>query len=67
MQLTLTIELTFDENAMHGNDPEEREWFYSTILLGKELILHSNKIGDTVGTVKVVGIGAELAPLHIPC
>ena len=67
MQLTLTIELTFDENAMHGNDQEEREWFYNTILLGEELILHSNEIGDTVGTVKVLSIGAELAPHPNPC
>ena len=67
MKLTLTIELTFDANAMHGDDPEEREWFFDTILLGEELILHSNEIGDTVGTVKVLSIGAELAPQPIPC
>ena len=67
MQLTLTIELTFDKKAMHGNDPEERARFYSTIILGEELILHSNETGDRVGTVKVLSIGAELAPLHIPC
>lgn len=64
--LRLLIELEYDDNIMHGDDPESTNWFYR-VLLDKELdgepiskddglILHSNFIGDTVGSVKVLEI-----------
>ena len=51
--IKLKIELTYDDNFFHGDDEEEKEWFFESVL-DEELILHSNEIGDTVGTVKVI-------------
>lgn len=44
--------LTYDNKIMHGNDKESRDWFFNEILKDK-LILHSNEIGDEIGTVKI--------------
>jgi len=49
----LVIELTYDADIMHGYDPEAMEWFEDEIL-GGELILHSNELGDEVGRVRVL-------------
>lgn len=58
--LKLVIELTYDDDAMHGNEQESIDWFENDILLqkveGEELHMHSNEIGDTIGTVKVLDI-----------
>jgi hypothetical protein len=50
--IKLEIEFTYDPDSMHGNDADSIRWFYRDVL-GGELILHSNEIGDEVGTVKV--------------
>ena len=47
--------LTYDNKIMHGNDKESRDWFFNEILKDK-LILHSNEIGDEIGTVKITRI-----------
>ena len=44
--------LTYDNNIMHGNDKEAINWFYNNILKDT-LILHSNEIGDEIGTIKI--------------
>jgi hypothetical protein len=44
--------LTYDNNIMHGKDKEAINWFYNEILKDT-LILHSNEIGDEIGTVKI--------------
>jgi hypothetical protein len=44
--------LTYDSNIMHGKDKEAINWFYNEILKDT-LILHSNEIGDEIGTVKI--------------
>ena len=47
--------LTYDNKIMHGNDKESRDCFFNEILKDK-LILHSNEIGDEIGTVKITRI-----------
>jgi len=57
--LKLEIELKYDAKMMHGNDKESIGWFYEDILMShrkKDLILHSNEIGDEVGEVKVLKV-----------
>jgi hypothetical protein len=60
--IRLTIDLTYNEQVMHGNKPEEIEWF-KNILLGDDLELGDfGDLGDMIGSVKVVemgGIGDE--------
>ena len=51
--LTLVIELDYDNEAMHEDDENGISWFRDEIL-GGELILHSNEIGDEVGRVRLV-------------
>lgn len=51
--ITITATLTYDDNIMHGTDEESRTWFFEQILLGEELFVHSNEIGDTVGTMRI--------------
>ena len=53
--MRLEIELTYDDDVMHGNDVGAFEWFKDEVL-GGELVLHSNEIGDAVGMVKVIRI-----------
>ena len=54
--IRLTIELTYDSGIMHGEDERSKQWFFNEILNGEngDLVLHSNEIGDTIGTVKVI-------------
>lgn len=58
-KLRLTIELDYDAEMMHGDDPDAIEWFFRDILIEKPLTLHSNEIGDMIGTVKVLEIQKE--------
>lgn len=55
-KLKLDIELTYDAKLMHGNEEESIGWFSNDILMKEKLILHSNDIGDEIGTVKVIKI-----------
>jgi hypothetical protein len=59
-KLKLEIEVGFEGDLMHGNDPESIEWFKDAVLLNpdkdEQLILHSNCIGDSVGECKVTKI-----------
>ena len=58
-KLTMLVELEYDGDMMHGTDAESIDWFRNDILLGKcgePLILHSNEIGDEVGTIRVLEI-----------
>jgi hypothetical protein len=61
-KLVMTIELDYDAELMHGDDQESKDWFFNQILcesLG-ELMLHSNDMGDTVGTVRVISVTPTL-------
>ena len=52
--IRLTIDLTYDPEIMHGDDPEAIEWFQG-ILSGDNLQLGEFfDVGDMIGTVKVV-------------
>ena len=52
----MTIELDYDAELMHGNDADAIEWFFEDILMQDLLFLHSNEIGDIIGTVKIIEI-----------
>lgn len=60
-KIKMLIELDYDENMMHANEPEAVDWFENDILLGDdgELLLHSNGIGDTVGSISVLKLLSE--------
>lgn len=55
-KLQLLIEVTH-EDYLYGSSPEEMAYFFGEVL-GDEvgLILHSNHLGDSVGTVKVLKV-----------
>lgn len=58
-KIKLQIELMYDAKNMHGNDKRSIDWFYNDVLKSKrknDLVLHSNEIGDEIGTVKVLKI-----------
>lgn len=38
---------------MNINREQVIAWFYEQILLGEDLFVHSNEIGDTVGTMRI--------------
>lgn len=56
-KLHLVIELEYDDETIHGMDSEAIAWFWEQVLHSnkEELFLHSNVLGDVVGTVKVIG------------
>lgn len=53
------------DDAHYGTpegDPEAWEWLIESVLLGERpdsepLILHSNEVGDVVGTLKISSVG----------
>jgi hypothetical protein len=65
MKLKLEIEVEYDAETMHGNDPDSMEWFRDAVLLNpakdERLILHSNCIGDEIGEVRVTRIISGLS------
>lgn len=50
--LKLQIELHYDDELMHGDDADGREWFHD-LLMEDKLSLHSWETGDFIGEVKV--------------
>lgn len=58
----MEVELRYDPDAMHGNCDESKAYFLD-VLLGNSLMLHSNEIGEEVGSVKVTRI---LSSTHLP-
>lgn len=53
--IKMVVELTYNNKLMHGTDGEEKAWLLN-LLKSEVMLLHSNEIGDTVGSVKVVKI-----------
>lgn len=55
MKVRLTIEIDLDKNLINFSDDEEKMWVENEVLVGnRELIVHSNEIGDYVGEVTSV-------------
>ena len=57
--LTLTVQLEYDAETMHGDSYEECQWFIDSILgLGGNSRLHlfSDEVGDVIGEVTVLAI-----------
>ena len=55
MKVRMTIELDLGNDFINYKDDEERMWVENEILIGnRELIVHSNEIGDYVGEVTKV-------------
>ena len=56
-KIRLEIELEYDPATTHGEDQAAIDWFKRDVLCyptpDGSLILHSNEIGDTVGSVRV--------------
>jgi len=53
MKRIFVVELNYDKDVMHGDDPEGIKYFEEEILEGK-LILFSSEIGDDVGKIKII-------------
>ena len=55
-KIKLHIELTYDDELMHGeDDPDAKDWFINTILKGDGLYLaERGEIDDEIGTVKIL-------------
>lgn len=60
MKIKLLIEMDLPPFAFDAKDRESVEWFKNDVLLNKTesggLVLHSNEIGEKIGTVKVLEI-----------
>jgi hypothetical protein len=57
--IKIIAELRYDDKLMHGKTKEGIDWFYNDILKCRKknyLVLHSNEIGDEIGTVKILTI-----------
>jgi len=59
-KLKMLVELDYDADTMHGTDGDSVRWFAENVLGNTtedgRLVLHSNEIGDEVGTVLVLWI-----------
>ena len=53
--IKMLVELTYNNDTMHGDDPDGIVWFNDEIL-GSEIIAWSNELGDEVGFIKVLEI-----------
>lgn len=55
-KILMTVELDYDADDFHGDDEIAIAWFFEEILSDEngELLLHSNEIGDTVGSIRVI-------------
>ena len=57
-KVKMVIELEYDDTIIHHDNKEGIDWFYGEILheTKGELLLHSNNIGDTLGSVRVISV-----------
>lgn len=61
LKIRLKVELEIESGRVDLTLPEEHAWFLGDILGAQPdssscLILHSNELGDTVGTIRVLKI-----------
>ena len=55
-KLVIDAVLEYDDSMIHGDDIEGKKWFYDEILFGEVLVLHSNEIGDSIGTIRILTV-----------
>jgi hypothetical protein len=58
-KVRMLVELEYDAEIMHSGEADKaaKKWFMENVLLDKTgLLLHSNEIGDTLGTVRVIEV-----------
>ena len=51
----MLVELTYDNDMMHEDDADGIAWFNDEVL-GGEVVVWSNEIGDELGFIKVLEI-----------
>ena len=51
----MLVELTYDNDMMHEEDADGIAWFNDEVL-GGEVVVWSNEIGDELGFIKVLEI-----------
>jgi len=56
MRLRIEADFEYDDDMMYSG-PDEKAWFFD-LLMGAsgDLFLHSNEIGDQIGTIKITKI-----------
>lgn len=64
----MLVELDYDDELHHGKDVDAIDWFVKDVLLNTtedgKLILHSNELGDELGTVRVLKIFDHMLIAH---
>ena len=60
MKIEITLIIDLGKNFIDPNNIEERDWLFQDILVPKDLLLHSNEIGDTIGNVIEVTKAEEI-------
>lgn len=61
-KIRMLVELEYDAETAHSGDKDKaaKQWFMDQVLLNKteagRLILHSNEIGDELGTLHVLEV-----------
>tara|TARA_R110000824_G_scaffold382084_1_gene575162 strand:+ start:59 stop:244 length:186 start_codon:yes stop_codon:yes gene_type:complete len=54
--IKMTVEFTYDDESMHGDDTVAEDWFFNDILGGNDLILMDRgDLGDDLGDIKILG------------
>lgn len=53
MKIKLTIEIELDD-CCWGSSEDEKLWLENEVLVASALSLHSDEVGDYVGTIKKV-------------
>ena len=61
-KLRLLVELDYDAVMWEGDLAENRQWFFEQVLLGPDLILHDNEVGDDIGALRVLEIEPNANP-----
>ena len=58
-RIRMLVELTYNDDVMHGDEQAAIDWFFDDVLHGnseEKLILHSNEFGDEIGIIEVLDI-----------
>lgn len=56
--IKIEAEFTYDDE-LFPDTKEEQDWFYNEILLEENLCVHSNEIGDEVGSLKISNLKSK--------